>query len=64
MKRFFAKLSAALLALAAVLSVSGFGLLDVDLKTTPGEKLIDLDKVIDGIGKTGNDYVAAGDGEE
>lgn len=64
MKRFFARLSAALLALVAVLFVSGFGLLDVELKTTPGEKLIDLDKVIDGIGKTGNAYVAAGDGEE
>jgi hypothetical protein len=39
-------------------------LLGVELKTEPGEKLIDLDKVIDGIGKTGNAYVAVGEGEE
>lgn len=64
MKKFFKKTAASLFVLAAVLSVSGFGLLDVQLKTAPGEKLIDLDKVIDGIGKTGNAYVAQGEGEE
>ena len=49
-----------LLVLLSFLFLTGFGLLDVELKTEPGELLIDLDKVVQGIGKPGNPLPSAG----
>lgn len=48
------------LILLGCLFLTGFGLLDVELKTEPGELLIDLDKVVQGIGKPGNPLPSAG----
>ena len=48
------------LVLLGFLLLTGFGLLDVELKTEPGELLIDLDKVVQGIGKPGNPLPSAG----